>query len=41
MALKARKDALRGLDGAFDPGAVRRKPARRRVEPAERQKLAA
>ena len=29
MALKARKDALRELDGEFDPGAVRRKPARR------------
>jgi len=41
MALKARKDALRGLDGAFDPGAVRRKPVRRRVEPVERHKLAA
>jgi len=41
MALKARKDALRGLDGAFDPGAVRRKPARRRTEIVERHKLAA
>jgi len=42
MALKARKDALRGLDGAFDPGAVRRKPARRaRTETVERHKLAA
>lgn len=29
MALKARKDALKSLDGEFDPGAVRRKPARR------------
>ena len=43
MALKARKDALRGLDGAFDPGAVRRKPARRRTVAAtpEQTKLAA
>lgn len=30
MALKARKDALKSLDGAFDPGAIRRKPVRRR-----------
>jgi len=31
MALKARKDALKKLEGEFDPGAVRRKPARRRA----------
>ena len=30
MALKARKDALKSLDGEFDPGAIRRKPTRRR-----------
>lgn len=29
MALKSRKDALKALDGEFDPGAVRRRPARR------------
>ncbi len=40
MALKARKDALRGLDGAFDPGAVRRKPARRKAESSELRKAA-
>ncbi|GAB4057093.1 AP2 domain-containing protein [Uliginosibacterium sediminicola] len=40
MALKARKDALRGLDGAFDPGAVRRKPARRKTESSELRKAA-
>jgi len=34
MALKARKDALKQLDGEFDPGAVRRKQARRRKAPA-------
>lgn len=30
MALKARKAALKELDGSFDPGAVRRKPVSRR-----------
>lgn len=34
MALKARKQALKGLEGSFDPGAVRRKPARRKAAPA-------
>ena len=29
MALNARKDALKKLEGEFDPGAVRRKPRRR------------
>jgi hypothetical protein len=29
MALKARRDAVKKLEGSFDPGAVRRKPARR------------
>lgn len=40
-ALKARKDALKHLDGQFDPGAVRRKPARRRAADGEHRKLAA
>ncbi len=31
MALKARKEALKKLEGQFDPGAVRRKPARRKA----------
>ncbi len=35
MALKARKDALKKLEGEFDPGAVRRKPARRRAATGE------
>jgi len=35
MALKARKDALKKLEGEFDPGAVRRKPARRRAATSE------
>nr|WP_253946046.1 AP2 domain-containing protein [Niveibacterium sp. COAC-50] len=35
MALKARKDALKKLEGEFDPGAVRRKPARRRAAASE------
>lgn len=41
-ALKARKDALRQLDGEFDPGAIRRKPARRRkvAGPEVRKQLA-
>jgi hypothetical protein len=30
MALKARREALRKLEGSFDPGAVRRRPGRRR-----------
>ena len=28
MALKARKDALKALEGKFDPGAIRRAPPR-------------
>ena len=30
MALKARKDAVKDMDGAFDPGAIRRRPSRGR-----------
>ncbi len=30
MALKARKDALKQLEGSFDPGAVRRRGGRRK-----------
>ncbi len=37
MALKARKDALKKLEGEFDPGAVRRKPARRRASDSARR----
>lgn len=41
MALKARKDALKQLDGQFDPGAVKRKPARRRkVDQVDAHKVA-
>jgi hypothetical protein len=29
MALKARREAMRELEGSFDPGAVRRLPRRR------------
>lgn len=36
MALKAREDALKELEGNFDPGATRRKPQRkRRAKPVE------
>lgn len=31
MALRARRDALKKLEGSFDPGAVRRRPGRRRM----------
>ncbi len=34
MALKARRDALKTLDGTFDPGAARRLPKRRTKTPA-------
>lgn len=34
MALKARRDAIKRLDGSFDPGATRRKVDRRRVRNA-------
>ncbi|MFA9441076.1 AP2 domain-containing protein [Uliginosibacterium sp. sgz301328] len=39
QALKARKDALKKLEGEFDPGAVRRKP--RRSRSIDSRKLAA
>lgn len=42
MALKARNDALKQIDGEFDPGAVRRKPARRqKVVASQASKLQA
>lgn len=34
MALKARKSAMKAVDGSFDPGAGRRKPATRRSRSA-------
>lgn len=33
LALKARKEAMKHLEGEFDPGAVRRKPQRKSAKP--------